>query len=744
MTEEERLIREEVARFLDGNGGLEAAMQAADGKLPDALWADFAGELGMAGVAIPEENGGLGLGMGALTAISAEIGQRLAPMPWTTVVGRAAALLVHGCSGPLRDDWLGRIAGGAGVATVVTAAGLDIVQNGDEYFVSGCLSGVSEGVCAGLFLILDGDAVFAVEAGAAVAAGALPVLDATRPMAQVTFSDASAVRIGSGAGVERGLACAKLAEAAETVGAARGALDVTRAYIAERQQFGRTIASYQAIKHRVADLFARLVVAESMVRGLAGAMDGGGADADARLEAEAALALASQLLDAVSAEAIQLHGGVGFTWEYTPHLFFKRALAVRAGIGGGEAIFTRIGAALMGGQVAALASAGEDSPLAREVSDWLAQHLTGRFAPLVGRGGAGDGEALPDLRKKWEAELARGGWVGLGLSEADGGRGMSVADQVTFNEVYARAGGPGRMGHIGEGLIGPTIARWGTDAQKKRHLPGILAGTVFWAQGFSEPSAGSDLAGVRTRARFDEASGTWRVSGQKIWTSLAHMSDWIFVIARAVEGSVGRAGLVFLLMPLDQPGISIRPIRQINGGAEFNEVFFDEAEARGDDMLGEVGQGWEVAMDLLGHERGISTLGQQLGFARELEAVARLVAAGPERPGLTARLGRAWAGLRAMRYGALRNLSAMEDGSGGVELMTYKYEWSNWHRDLGELAMEALGRAAAHWSDDPGIAALQHMFLFSRSETIYGGTNEIQLNIISERGLGMPREPRGA
>jgi alkylation response protein AidB-like acyl-CoA dehydrogenase len=375
----------------------------------------------------------------------------------------------------------------------------------------------------------------------------------------------------------------------------------------------------------------------------------------------------------------------------------------------------------------------------------MADHLTGRFAALRHRGNAGDGDALPDLRKDWERELAAGRWTCPGWPEDWGGRGLSVAEQVAFQEEYARAGGPGRMGHIGEGLVGPTLLAFGTDAQKARFLPGIRAGTEFWCQGYSEPSAGSDLANIRTRARQDAATGDWLVSGQKVWTSLAHLSDWIFVLARCEDGSVGRNGLIFLLLPLHQPGVEIRPIRQIGGGAEFNSVFFDGARAEAGHVVGQPGEGWKIAMALLGFERGISTLGQQMGFAQELELVCEMAreTGAAQSPEIRRRIARSWTGLCAMRSLALRVLADDPAPEARREALTYKYQWSHWHRDLGRLAMDVLGPGANILSDDPRITRLQHLFLFSRADTIYGGTSEIQLNLIAEQGLGLPREPRG-
>lgn len=383
--------------------------------------------------------------------------------------------------------------------------------------------------------------------------------------------------------------------------------------------------------------------------------------------------------------------------------------------------------------------------LRAEVRGWMNEHLAGRFAPLRFRGNAGDGDALPELRKEWERELAADRWTCPGWPQEWGGRGLSVAEQVVFQEEYGRAGGPGRMGHIGEGLIGPTLIAFGSPAQRERFLPGIRSGTEFWCQGYSEPSAGSDLGNIRTRAQQDPSTGDWLVYGQKVWTSLAHLSDWIFVLARCVDGSVGRNGLIFLLLPLDQPGIEVQPIRQIGGGAEFNSVFLDGAHAKAEHVVGQPGDGWKIAMALLGFERGISTLGQQMAFAQELElvcAVARGNGAARQ-PSVRRRIARAWVGLRAMRYLAMRVLAGDTSPDARRETLGYKYHWSNWHRDLGQLAMDVLGMDGNVVGEDPRRERLQQLFLFSRADTIYGGTNEIQLNLIAEQGLGMPREPRG-
>ena len=386
-----------------------------------------------------------------------------------------------------------------------------------------------------------------------------------------------------------------------------------------------------------------------------------------------------------------------------------------------------------------------DEQFRHQVAEWMRQHLSGEFSELRFRGGPGDEDFAPELRKRWERELAKGNWIGAGWAIEHGGRGLTINQQVIFFEEYARAGGPGRMGHIGEGLVGPTVATFGTSEQQQRFLPPILAGQHFWCQGYSEPGAGSDLANIKTRARLDDATGQWLISGQKFWTSLAHESDWCFVLARTEPGSVGHRGLSFLLVPMNQPQIRVQPIQQLTGTCEFNEVFFDEACTSADNLIGQPGDGWKIAMALLGFERGVSTLGQQMQFQNELDEVVRIASTNgaAQDPVMRQRIAQAWSGLRVLRYNSLRMLSGPQDGSLRPEATLYKLAWSTWHLELGKLAMDVMGPEAELLDAAPyQLTRLQALFLFTRADTIYGGSSEIQRNIIAERALGMPREPR--
>jgi alkylation response protein AidB-like acyl-CoA dehydrogenase len=310
--------------------------------------------------------------------------------------------------------------------------------------------------------------------------------------------------------------------------------------------------------------------------------------------------------------------------------------------------------------------------------------------------------------------------------------------QVVFHEEYARAGGPGRLGHMSEQLLGPTLLAFGTREQQERFLPGILRGDVLWCQGYSEPGAGSDLAGVQTRAV--RTGDRYVITGQKVWTSLAHIADWCFVLARTDPGSTRHGGLSYLLVPMDQPGIEVRPIRQITGTSEFNEVFFDGAVTGVENRVGDEGDGWRVAMGTLAFERGVATLGQQIGFERELDAVVAAARASGalDDPALHARIVDAWIGLKVMRYTALRTLTSA--ATPGFEASISKLQWATWHRDLGELAVDVAGPAALVADGAPDdLTDAQRLFLFTRADTIYGGSNEVQRTIIGERMLGLPR-----
>ncbi|MGH9212983.1 MAG: acyl-CoA dehydrogenase family protein [Acidimicrobiales bacterium] len=389
-----------------------------------------------------------------------------------------------------------------------------------------------------------------------------------------------------------------------------------------------------------------------------------------------------------------------------------------------------------------------DRSFRAEIRGFLDDSLGGDFAELRGRGGPGDEHALFAERRAWERHLGTHGWSCVAWPEEHGGRGLSLRHQVIYFEEYARARAPGRVGHIGEGLVGPTLIAFGSPEQHQRFLPPIATGDVLWCQGYSEPGAGSDLANVQTRATRD--GDEWVLDGQKVWTSLAQWADWCFVLARSTPISADapkHQGISYLLVPMAQDGIEIRPIVQLTGDCEFNEVFFDGARTAIGNVVGEVDDGWQVAMGTLAFERGASTLGQQLNFRNELDAIVALARRNGriDDPVVRQRLARAHIGLEIMRLNALRTLAGSERGSLGREALVGKLYWATLHRAMGELAIDILGaEGTASWSRSgrDGALSATRTFLFSRADTIYGGSNQIQRNIIGERALGLPKEPR--
>ena len=384
----------------------------------------------------------------------------------------------------------------------------------------------------------------------------------------------------------------------------------------------------------------------------------------------------------------------------------------------------------------------EEEAFRDEARGWLQEQLNGPFAHVRYVGRTGDQDAEVAERIKFCQAMGKAGWNCIGWPREFGGRGATLRQEVIFNEEYVAAGGPGRPGHIGEELLGPTLIHFGTEEQQKRFLPPIVAGEEFWCQGYSKPGAGSDLANLQTKATL--VGDEWVIEGQKIWTSHASVSDWCFVLCRTDPDAPKHRGISYLLVPMKQAGVEIRPIKQMTASSEFAEVFFDGAKTAKENVVGEVNDGWKVAMGTLAIERGASTLGQQHLYQDEFTALVEAAKANgtSKDPVMRQRLADAWIGLKIMRLNALRML----DNQGmdlNREALISKLYWSNWHRDLGKLSMDVLGAQSELLEAGPyGLTHMQRAYLFARADTIYAGSNQIQRNIIGERGLGLPKEPR--
>ncbi len=370
-----------------------------------------------------------------------------------------------------------------------------------------------------------------------------------------------------------------------------------------------------------------------------------------------------------------------------------------------------------------------------EVRAWIEANLPDGLQGH--RGGAARFDE-PGLRE-WSRSLHEAGYAGLTWPAEYGGGGQPYGHQAIFLEEMARAEAPPHVGVIGLGMAGPTIISHGSDAQKARHLEKILSAEEIWCQGFSEPGAGSDLAGVRASARLD--GDRFVVDGQKVWSSFAHIADWCLLLARSDPGSQRHDGLTYLIVDMRSPGVEVRPLRQITGEAEFNEIFFTGVEVPAENTLGEIGQGWQVAMTTLLHERG--TLGFALTAALEV-SVRKLIELARERgatPLQRDAIAREWIESQAVRMTAYRSLTQlMRTGIPGPEGSILKLHWSEANQRLTKLALELLGTDAPLAGENAAYGGFwQHAQLRSRGNTIEAGTSEILRNIVAERVLGLPR-----
>nr|WSZ12234.1 acyl-CoA dehydrogenase family protein [Streptomyces canus] len=375
--------------------------------------------------------------------------------------------------------------------------------------------------------------------------------------------------------------------------------------------------------------------------------------------------------------------------------------------------------------------------------------------------GALDEEEAWAFARGWRRLLAERRYLSLTWPEQYGGRGLTKLHQVVLMEELALAGVPFGLPQdtFGVKMLANTLLRWGTDEQKAHFLPRILSGEDTWCQGYSEPDAGSDLASLRTRAVRDGEE--WVIDGQKVWTSGAHHSDWIFVLARTNPDAPRHRGISFLLVPLDQPGVEVRPFRMMSGQLHFNEVFFNGARTRADLVVGGVDNGWTVAQSLLGVERGEEAATNPILFKAEVERLVELARlyGKDQDPVIRQRIAWCWSKVEIMRYLGYRILTGWLKGTEpGPESSIAKLYWSEYHTKVTDLAMDIMGLHGqvpvgrpplrTYRTDDPGAAnssaSWSTTYLIARSGTIYAGTSQVQRNILAEKVLGLPREPRAA
>jgi 3-oxochol-4-en-24-oyl-CoA dehydrogenase len=776
-SEDQQALADAVAQLLDRHWPTGTAhKQVGDpGSVSElALWPQLAA-LGLAGLPVAEAAGGAG-GRWADLAVALEAcGAVLAPTPAVAVAGAIGTLTAltalggDGVGGSQAADLLAEISAGDVVATVAWtqrpglwgARGAFRVESGsgDEPAGHGALGAPGADILvsgtAELILSPEADRVLLLADAPdstrtpvlllvdAAAEGAsvrrIDGLDLLRPLGAVTVTRAPAVILATGdaatSAVRHGLATAAAALASELVGLAGHCLDGAVGYAAERHQFGHPIGSFQAVKHICADMLTGVELARAAARHLAGLLD---AEAEAAadpddLDQAAALALlkAASVAQEASAAYIQILGGIGFSWEHEAHLYYRRAGASAPLFGTLTAHRMRLDPSNASGAADGKAAAITPPPPGTPAAELTAQ-VQRLLPPHRQKWGDDDSFAA---RLDWQAALHAVGWIAPHWPAEFGGRGLNIVDQVACDRVLAQYRAPDLAGVLGVNNVSPTLMRYGTPEQQA-HLRGIQAGTEVWCQGFSEPGSGSDLASLRTRAVLDEGTGEFVINGEKIWTSEGMEADYCMLLVRTDPDARPHKGISALLVPMDSPGITRRPITQITGEGGFAQVFFDDVRVPRGALLGPLHEGWTVTMTTLSFERvGVIMMAGRLEQTI-LDVVAEL--AGRELdPGVRLELADRFAEARLLGLLGQRALGRIaEGGAPGAEHSVIKHAWSLAMQSVGESHLAALGLDGI---SGPSLTQAQAAYLRSRAATIAGGTTEIMRNILAERVLGMPR-----
>lgn len=734
--EQEEIVRALKRMFADR----AAARNAAENGLAcDRTMLGRLAELGLTGLVVPPEMGGSGGSLADEAVVAECLAEIAAPVPFISLF--VAGHILAAGEGEAAGAAAEALAGGAEVVIPCLSAGsgvpagLTIDADGR---LSGSVADVIDGAAADRFLVpVDGVWWSVAAEGEAVERSAVPTIDPTRTFASVTFNAAPAQRVSAfdPAAAER-IAWTLLG--AEASGVASAALDLARGYALERKQFGEVIGRFQAIKHKLSNALIAVEGARSATfLGVTSAAGG----VPERRAAHMAKTIATAAGVSVCHDAIQIHGAIGNTWEHDLHLLLRRAKYCQLVLGSSESHMSRLAADLIAappekaragnGIAQELSLEPEDRAFLEELQAWLDEHATRERVREVRTGGV-------PAKKAWQAEMDDAGWVGIHWPREHGGKAASFIQQVLYHSELNGRGLPGLVGNRGLSLIGPTLIAHGTSDQKQRLLNGIRRGEVLFASGFSEPGAGSDLASLRCRGEVDGDHIV--INGQKTWTSQAQFSDYLYTLIRTGPLHPKHGGISCVMVPLDSPGLTIRPIRQMNGRADFNEVFFDNVRVSLDNVVGALNEGWRVTQTTLSYEHMTNFLGTQLRHAFLIDGLVRRLAeheaAGRVDLSLRNRAASAWINTRLLRTHGLRNIFKVVEGQDpGAEGSIMKLFGQEEEQRIWELAVDVDGAAGLteerNWRN----------YLGARAATVGGGTSEVHRNKIAERVLGMPRDP---
>jgi len=740
LTAEHLELAETIRSWAERNCPSEVVRAAADG--PDGGRAHYLESLapslaqqGVFGLHLPEEDGGQGFGLPELAVVVEELGYALVPGAFLPTVLASAAIAAAGVTGsePARKLLAG-LADGSKAGAVGLATGLTGASHSDGLVVSGECAPVLGASLADVLILpvqTDSGEDWAVLDAAVLEITALDSLDLTRQVAKVRADTVvvPADRLLTGLDRRTVTGIAATLFGAEASGIADRTTRTASEYAKIRHQFGRPIGQFQAVKHRCARMLTAAEQAAAAVwdaaRAEPGAQDAG--DADQReFAAGVAAVVAVDAATRCAHECIQVLGGIGYTWEHDAHLYYRRALSLRALLGSSDEWSQRVAQlALSGVSRTAQVDLGDETQQLRE-------RIRGELSAIASLTG----------RERTE-QLAAGGWVVPHLPRPWGREASPLEQVITDQEMRAAGVRPPSL-VIGAWVV-PALIKYGTPGQQERFLPPTLRGDIMWCQLFSEPGAGSDLAGLTTRAV--RADGGWKLTGQKIWTSLAKQATWAICIARTDPDAPRHDGITYFLVDMSSPGVEVRPLREITGDSLFNQEFLDDVFVPDDCVVGEVNGGWRIARTTLANER--VSLSRSWSFGSgvpELLQVAR-AAEDPQlsRVGTLVCQGHAidMLGLRV----TLKQLSGTEPGATGSVRKLLGMEHA---QRVAEVCFDLSGAAAARGIavgapvTETGVPNGPHwarQVLQTEALTIGGGTTDIQLNIIGERILGLPRDP---
>jgi alkylation response protein AidB-like acyl-CoA dehydrogenase len=754
------VVRDFLARW-STEADVRREMATEDGVQPD-VWARMA-ELGLPGLVVPETAGGSGATAVELGAVFEELGAALYTGPFFATVGLAATALLEIGDDAATAGHLAAVAAGTLTATLAwagetpAASELTAGRRGSGWVVDGIAPIVVDGGTAGLVLVAAttpaGPGLFAVTPAApGLDRMPLSTLDLTRKLAALRFDAVPAEPIGvpgsAGTALGRTADLAALYLAAEQLGGAARVLATAVGYARSRLQFGRAIGSFQAIKHRCADMLIAVESARSVVE--AGLWAAVHRPADLPVAAALARSVVSDVYTRAASDNVQIHGGIGFTWEHSAHLYLKRAKSSELLLGPPvrhRAALARLlglagpgtGNTAPGGQAPAAETVGEDPA---DVAAFLREH------------------PVPDPADRAADRVFREARFDAGLAVVNygpghGGRGLDPSLQAGVEEAFQSAGAADHMARniVGLGMAMPTIHAHGTDEQKDRYLRPCFSGEEIWCQLFSEPGAGSDLAALATSAVRD--GDGYVVNGQKVWTSLGHVARYAILVARTDPEAPKHKGLTYFLLDMRSPGVEVRPLRQMTGEAEFNEVYLTDVLVPASAVLGAVGQGWRIAMTTLANERqsiGAHVLPRGEGpIARAVALYRQRQADGRADAATTERLMQLWTAAEAARLTNAR-AAARPGREPGPEGSTAKLQMAEINQAIYEFCMELSGTDGLLIDGYPETAPeemavhggtdVRRAYLRSRANSIEGGTSEVLRNILGERVLGLPGEPR--